>query len=105
MTCNYRGWQSNDADHAVFRISSMGSDVAVTFDYLIGVDGGGTGTRVRIERPDGTLAARGTGGPSGLMHGSSNAWAAILAALDSAFADAALVRPAFSCMAIGLGLA
>jgi glucosamine kinase len=83
----------------------MGSDVVVTFEYLVGVDGGGTGTRVRVERPDGALVARGVGGPSGLMHGSDQAWAAILDALNAAFAEAGLVRPDYTTIAIGLGLA
>jgi len=83
----------------------MGSEVVVTFKYLVGVDGGGTGTRVRIEHPDGTLVAPGVGGPSGLMHGSDKAWAAILAALDNAFVEVGLAVPDYATMAIGLGLA
>ncbi|MFZ3287574.1 MAG: ATPase, partial [Telluria sp.] len=42
-------------------------------EYLIGVDGGGTGTRVRLARADGTELAQGSGGPSGLAHGIGNA--------------------------------
>lgn len=74
-------------------------------EYLIGVDGGGTGTRVRIERADGSDVARGTAGPSGLMHGAEKAWAAVLDAVNAAFAEAGLSRPALDRMAIGLGLA
>ncbi|MEO6920987.1 MAG: BadF/BadG/BcrA/BcrD ATPase family protein [Collimonas sp.] len=74
-------------------------------EYLIGVDGGGTGTRVRLARNDGALLATGSGGPSGLMHGVEQAWSAVLDALHGAFSAAGLVRPALDNMAIGLGLA
>ncbi|MBV8666409.1 MAG: ATPase [Burkholderiaceae bacterium] len=74
-------------------------------EYLIGVDGGGTGTRVRVARPDGTEIGRGSAGPSGLMHGIVNAWNAVLAAIDQAFAEAHITRPVLGKMAIGLGLA
>jgi len=77
-------------------------------EYLIGVDGGGTGTRVRLARNDGgagVLLATGSGGPSGLMHGIEAAWSAVLEALHGAFSAAGLVRPALDRMAIGLGLA
>lgn len=77
-------------------------------EYLIGVDGGGTGTRVRLARNDGAAAAllaTGSGGPSGLMHGVEAAWSAVLDALQAAFSAAGLVRPALDRMAIGLGLA
>ncbi|MDP3669311.1 MAG: BadF/BadG/BcrA/BcrD ATPase family protein [Telluria sp.] len=73
-------------------------------EYLIGVDGGGTGTRVRLARADGTELAQGSGGPSGLAHGIGNAWAAVGAAVAQAFAAAGLcAAPERS--AIGLGMA
>jgi glucosamine kinase len=74
-------------------------------DYLIGVDGGGTGTRVRIERPDGIELGRGNAGPSGLMHGAGKAWAAVLDAVNRGFVEAGVEQPALERMAIGLGLA
>lgn len=74
-------------------------------EYLIGVDGGGSGTRVRLARPDGSLLAEGQGGPSGLLHGIQNAWKSVEEALAAAFAAAALPVPPRSAMAIGLGLA
>jgi glucosamine kinase len=74
-------------------------------DYLIGVDGGGTGTRVRLALPDGTLLATGTGGPSALLHGIPNAWTAVEAAAGQAFAAAGAARPERDRIAIGLGLA
>lgn len=74
-------------------------------EYLIGVDGGGSGTRVRLARPDGAELARATGAPSSLAHGIEAAWAAIEAAVAQAFASAAIARPRHDRLAIGLGLA
>lgn len=74
-------------------------------EYLIGVDGGGSGTRVRLARADGVELAQGHAGRSGLMHGIAAAWAAVDAAVQQAFAGAALARPAPQRIAIGLGLA
>ena len=74
-------------------------------EYLIGVDGGGTGTRVRLALPDGTELAQGRSGPSGLAHGIEHAWMSIDAAIAQAFAIIGVARPANARMAIGLGLA
>jgi glucosamine kinase len=74
-------------------------------EYLIGVDGGGTGTRVRLARADGTELAQGTSGPSGLAHGIANAWNAVNDAVRQAFAAIGVGQPALGCIAIGLGLA
>ena len=74
-------------------------------DYLLGVDGGGTSTRVRLLCANGARLSQGRGGPSGLMHGAAAAWAAIEAAAVQAFAEAGLARPERSRIAIGLGLA
>jgi len=73
-------------------------------EYLIGVDGGGTGTRVRLARADGTQLAQGSSGPSGLAHGIGNAWAAVGEAVAQAFAAAGL-SPVPERSAIGLGMA
>ena len=74
-------------------------------EYLIGVDGGGTGTRVRIALPDGTMIAQGQSGPSGLALGIDQAWHSIGDAIDKAFASIGVARPANRSCAIGLGLA
>jgi glucosamine kinase len=74
-------------------------------EYLIGVDGGGTGTRVRLARRDGTELAQGQGGPSALAHGIDAAWSAVQSAVAMAFEAAMLKAPSTSAMAIGLGLA
>ncbi|WP_075795139.1 BadF/BadG/BcrA/BcrD ATPase family protein [Massilia putida] len=77
-------------------------------DYLIGVDGGGTGTRVRIARfaPSGaTELAQGASGPSGLGLGLARAWASVQEAVGQAFVNAGIAQPPLDRMAIGLGLA
>jgi glucosamine kinase len=74
-------------------------------EFWIGVDGGGTGTRVRLQHVNGTVLSHGSAGPSGLMHGSVAAWRAIDAAINSAFERASLSRPPAAKIALGLGLA
>jgi glucosamine kinase len=75
--------------------------------YLIGIDGGGTGTRallVDVNSIDVTLG-RGSSGPSGLMHGADAAWQAIQVAIKQAFTAAGLTLPPLNQIAIGCGLA
>jgi len=73
-------------------------------EFLLGVDGGGTGTRVLLARRDGGVIGRGAAGPSALARGISSAWAEIGRAIALAFADAGLPSaPAASC-ALGAGL-
>lgn len=74
-------------------------------EFLIGVDGGGSGTRVRLARPDGQLLGEGQAGPSGLLHGVKNAWAAVEEAMARAFAAAGIAQPGRAQIAVGLGLA
>jgi glucosamine kinase len=78
-------------------------------EYLVGVDGGGTGTRVRIECMDGREIGRelgrGFAGPSGLRNGADVAWAAILDAINLAFNDAEMKLPLREHIAVGMGLA
>jgi glucosamine kinase len=74
-------------------------------DYYIGVDGGGTGTRVRLARADGTELAQGVGGPSGLGLGIARAWDAVRQAIGAAFAAGGVQQPSLDRIAIGLGLA
>ena len=74
-------------------------------EYLIGVDGGGSGTRVRLARADGSELAQGKSGPSALAHGVNNAWTAIGDAINQAFAQAGIAQAPTGLMAIGLGLA
>jgi glucosamine kinase len=74
-------------------------------EYHIGVDGGGTGTRVRLARADGTELAQAVSGPSGLALGIEAAWAAVRGAVDAAFRAAGLAPADPARCAIGLGLA
>lgn len=73
-------------------------------EYLIGVDGGGTGTRVAVGLPDGSLLAYGQAGPSALGQGVGQAWQHILQATSSAFASVRMELPAWSACAMGAGL-
>lgn len=73
-------------------------------NYLIGVDGGGTGTRVRLARRDGTEIAQASGGPSALSHGIDNAWTTINAVVADAFARVDMLEVPLASCAIGLGL-
>jgi glucosamine kinase len=75
------------------------------FDYLIGVDGGGTGTRVLVMRPNGDIIAKGHASASGLTHGIERAWSVVLEAIHNAFTSVNMAMPELSVMAIGLGLA
>ncbi len=74
-------------------------------DYLIGVDGGGTGTRVRLARADGTEIAQASGGPSALSRGIDNAWTTINGVVADAFASLGIDKVPMASCAIGLGLA
>jgi glucosamine kinase len=74
-------------------------------DFLLGVDGGGTGTRVRLARADGTDIAQGASGPSGLGLGIASAWSAVRQAASQAFLAAGIEQPPLDRIAIGLGLA
>lgn len=76
-----------------------------TFDYLIGIDGGGSKTTVRIAGPDGKVLAEASAGPSALAHGVEKAWPAILDAIRLAFGSANLAMPDYAKLAVGIGLA
>jgi len=73
--------------------------------YLIGIDGGGTGTRAIVANKTGMVLARGSYGPSSLANGVDFAWNSIIKAINNAFSQAQIEVPAFSQMAIGLGVA
>ena len=74
-------------------------------EFLVGVDGGGSGTRALLAHRDGTVIGDAQAGPSGLSRGIAPAWAAIETATRRAF-EAAGLRPApWSQCALGAGLA
>jgi glucosamine kinase len=73
--------------------------------FALGVDGGGTGTRVRIWTSGGALIGHGEAGPSALAQGIEQAWKHIGQAVERAFASAGLAAPAPNHCVVGLGLA
>ncbi len=79
--------------------------MAHLFDYLIGIDGGGTKTLVRVVHPDGRLLAEYSGAGSALRNGAAQAWAVILATLNASFAAANTAMPPLSSLAVGIGVA
>lgn len=72
--------------------------------FLIGVDGGGTGTRLRLCTRDGELLGQGESGPSALGQGVAQAWAHVQQALQAACQQAGIANLDLSECAIGLGL-
>ncbi|MEW6706303.1 MAG: BadF/BadG/BcrA/BcrD ATPase family protein [Pseudomonadota bacterium] len=76
----------------------------VHIQYIIGVDGGGTGTRIRLTAPDGRVLGQGDAGPSALGQGVTQAWVHVQRAVAHAFDAAALAPAAPERCAIGLGL-
>ena len=72
--------------------------------FLIGVDGGGTGTRVCFADRKGQLLGRGEAGPSALGQGPQQAWRHIRQALQQAISQAGIAQAAPSECAVGLGL-
>ena len=78
--------------------------------YLVGVDGGGTGTRARLQDSDGRTLGTGQAGPSGLGLGVEQAWRHVREAVEQSFAEALAqaalpARPPLHQVALGLGLA
>lgn len=74
-------------------------------EFLVGVDGGGSGTRALLARPDGAVIGDGQAGPSGLSRGIAPAWQAIEAASQRAFESAGLRPAPWERCALGAGLA
>jgi glucosamine kinase len=72
--------------------------------FLVGVDGGGTGTRVRLSDVHGRLLGQGWAGPSALGQGIAQAWRHIQMAVQEAAAKAGIERLPLGDTAIGLGL-
>ena len=73
-------------------------------DYLIGVDGGGSGTRALVHRSRGDVVATGKAGPSALQQGIPQAWANVLAAIREGFAAAGLAAPPWRKCVLAAGL-
>ncbi|WP_027816034.1 BadF/BadG/BcrA/BcrD ATPase family protein [Paraburkholderia bannensis] len=75
-----------------------------TYSWLIGVDGGGTGTRVALGDAQGKELARAAAGPSGLGLGIERAWQSIEEGARAAFAQAGIAFDWSQCV-LGCGLA
>jgi glucosamine kinase len=74
------------------------------YSWLIGVDGGGTGTRVALGDANGVELARAAAGPSGLGLGIERAWQSIEEGCRAAFAQAGIPFDWSQCV-LGCGLA
>ena len=72
--------------------------------FLIGVDGGGTGTRACVAASDGAVLAQAEGPGSALSLGVEKAWRTILSTLDAAFARIGVASPGYRDCALGIGL-
>ena len=72
--------------------------------FLIGVDGGGTGTRIVLADAQGRELAQATSGPSGLGLGVERAWQAIAGGCADAFGRAGAAFDWSRCV-LGCGLA
>ena len=72
---------------------------------LVGVDGGGTGCRARIEDAEGCVLGTGIAGPAAVRLGIDRSVAALESACGAAAAEAGLTTEALSGMDAGVGLA
>lgn len=72
--------------------------------FLVGIDGGGTGTRALIVCFDGAFLGLGEAGPSALGQGIDSAWSTIELAIRRGFESAGLDIPSWSRCAVGAGL-
>jgi glucosamine kinase len=74
-------------------------------EFFIGVDGGGTGCRARIEDANGSVLGNGIGGPAALRLGIDRALAEVTKACHAAIADAGLDASMLACTHAAMGLA
>jgi glucosamine kinase len=71
----------------------------------LGVDGGGTGCRARIEAEDGTVLGQGLAGPASTRFGIDASFAAIMVAANAAIEEAGLAPEEIGRIVAGVGLA
>lgn len=71
----------------------------------LGIDGGGTRCRARIEDESGTALGEGSAGPATTRIGVDKAWRSIMEATEAAAKQAGLNREDFAQMHAGIGLA
>jgi glucosamine kinase len=72
---------------------------------FLGVDGGGTGCRARVEDSEGRILGQGFSGPATLRLGVEGAWASVIKAADAAIAEAGLTAGEIACITVGVALA
>lgn len=72
---------------------------------FLGVDGGGSRCRARLETADGTVLGRGVSGPASMRFGLEAATASIMAAVAQALREAKLTDVALTRTYAGIGLA
>ncbi|MBB4566984.1 N-acetylglucosamine kinase [Rhizobium leucaenae] len=73
--------------------------------YFLGIDGGGTGCRARIEDSAGTVLGQGLSGPATTRLGIDEAWASIARAFEAAIEEAGLSPSEIARIHAGVGLA
>jgi glucosamine kinase len=74
-------------------------------DYFLGVDGGGTGCRARIEDARGVVLGQGLSGPASTRLGIEAAWASVSKAFGAAIEEAGLGLAEIVRIHTGIGLA
>jgi glucosamine kinase len=73
-------------------------------NFFLGVDGGGTGCRARVESAGGEVLGQGLAGPATTRLGIDKAWASLTTAASAALAEASL-DPNVNTIHAGIGLA
>jgi glucosamine kinase len=73
-------------------------------DYLVGVDGGGSGTRALLQRAGGEVIGTASAGPSALGQGIGQAWEHIESAIRAAFEVARITVPSWDRCVLAAGL-
>ncbi|MER8584126.1 N-acetylglucosamine kinase [Mesorhizobium sp. M1338] len=74
-------------------------------DYFLGVDGGGTGCRARIEDTQGNVLGQGLSGPATMRLGIDAAWASVAEAFGTAIEEAGFGPTEIARIHAGIGLA
>lgn len=74
-------------------------------DYFLGVDGGGTGCRARIEDAEGNVLGQGLSGPATTRLGIDAAWASIAKAFGAAIEETGFGPAETARIRAGIGLA
>src|SRR6202790_5828248 len=91
---------------AIFASKRMSNhDLSYHAQFYIGVDGGGTSCRARIEDAEGRLLGQGAAGPAATRFGADRSMQAVRTASLAAATDAGLPPTALANTSAGVGLA